>query len=274
MARFQLNAASGGINRQRVKGGPKPDNLYDILNGYVDASGAVLSRPGTQLAYSLPAGTIGVCAFDGKLVVFSREPKTGLPPGVVCEVLTHPDDEGRDPGQSPVELKQIHYAGPFLGYLYVTAEFEDGGVYDYWLESAETWAANTHYGPGQSVQPLTPNGYTYRANRMGTPGPVWAAGVERKVGDVVEPTVANGYEYVCIEAIGSPPRSGQAEPKWPTQDGEVVIEEADVTLAPPTQQQPPSTPVPPRYSNPGGSTPGGGGGGNWERGDMPNQVIQ
>lgn len=263
MAMFQLNAASGGINRQRVKGGPKPDNLYDILNGYVDASGAVLSRPGTTEEYALPEGSIGMCAFAGGLVVFSHVPLTGMPAGVVCEVLTHPED------LPDVPLKEIHFAGPFLGALYVTAEFEDGVVCDFWLESADTWAADTNYTPGASVQPTAPNGFTYRAGRTGSAGAVWAAGVERTAGDVLEPTTFNGFEYVCIEADGSPPRSGATEPVWPTTPGAIVVEEADVDLSPPaSQQQPPSTTVPPRYSNPGGSSPTGG------AGDLANQVIQ
>lgn len=256
MARFQLNAASGGINRQRVKGGPKPDNLYDILNGYVDASGAVLSRPGTSEHRRLPPGTVGMCAFDGGLVVFSHRVITGLPPGVICEVLTHPDDEQDDPSNpAPIALRTIHYAGPFLGSLYVTAEFEDGQVFDYWLQAADTWQADTVYGLQQQVQPSVPNGYTYRAARLGAPGVLWAAGVERKVGDVVEPTVPNGFEYVCVEAIGSPPRSGQTEPEWPTRAGDVAIEEADVAPGTPPPQTPPPAVTPPRYGNPGGSRP-------------------
>lgn len=262
MAMFQLNAASGGINRQRIKGGPKPDNLYDILNGYVDDSGAVVSRPGVVQQHDLPAGTIGMCAFAGGLVVFSHVVVGAAPAGVTVEVLPHPLDV------NDVPLREIHYAGPFLGSLYVTAEFEDGVVCDYWLETAETWQANRNYLPDALVQPTTPNGYAYRASRTGSPGVVWAAGVERAVGDVVEPRVFNGFEYVCIEAEGSPPRSGATEPNWPAAAGAIMIEEADVDLAPPSsQQQPPGSAVPPRYTNPGGSVPSGGG-----NNDFPQEI--
>ena len=265
MAMFQLNAASGGINRQRVKGGPKPDNLYDIVNGYVDDSGAVVSRPGAVQHRALPAGTIGMCAFAGGLVVFSHRIVDDMPDGVTCQVLTHPADE-QDPEAEPIALKEIHYAGPFLGSLYVTAEFVDGVVCDYWLETAETWVGDINYLPGAVVQPTAPNGFTYRADRTGSPGNVWAPGVERAVGDVVEPTTFNGFEYVCIEADGSPPRSGATEPAWKTEPGAIVIEEADVALGPPGGQQQPAPAVPPRYSNPGGSGPSGG--------NTANQVIQ
>ncbi|MEN5115846.1 hypothetical protein ABE488_00715 [Luteimonas sp. TWI662] len=255
MARFQLNAASGGINRQRVKGGPKPDNLYDILNGYVDASGAVLSRPGTSEHRRLPPGTVGMCAFDGGLVVFSHQVVNGLPRGVRCEVLTHPDDR-------TLPLSVIHYAGPFLGALFVTVEFVNGDVFDFWLQRADNWRASAIYQSSDRAQPSNPNGFVYEPTRAGAPGVVWQPGVERRVGDVVEPPVANGYEYVVVEAIGAPPRSGQAEPAWIAQEGAAVIEQADVPVQMPPGQTQPQPGVPPRYSNPGGSTPRDSGSGN------------
>lgn len=249
MAVTQLNTAAGGINRQRIKGGPKPDTLYDLLNGYVDGSGAVQSRPGTRTVFKLPAGTRGMCAFDGEMVVFSHKVVEDIPDGVKLEVLTHP--------QSPdIPLATIHFAGPFLGPLYVTAEFDDGQVFDYWLRSTDTWKAETAYRLDQLVQPSVPNGYVYRPHRLTDPGEIWAPSVERDVGDVVEPTVANGFEYEAVEAYGSPPRSGTVEPEWPTEAGAVVVEESDVETTPPPTQTPPPPAVPPRYENPGGGKPG------------------
>lgn len=280
MARFQLNAASGGINRQRTKGGPKPDNLYDILNGYVDASGGVVSRPGTVEAFNLPEGTKGLCVFNGGFVVFSHKVVDGLPDGVSLQVLAHPgvESEDEDPPVDDDEpiveipIREIHYAGPFLGALYVTAEFEDGAIADYWLQQAETWQANTVYMPTQLVQPVDPNGLVYKPTRVGEPKAIWAPNVERKVGDVVEPTTFNGYEYVVITADGIPPRSGSVEPDWATKEGAVTIEEADVTPGTDKGQQNPGTTVPPRYDNPGGSTPRAGGGSS--PGTRENQAIQ
>ena len=260
MATFQLNAASGGINRQRVKGGPKPDNLYDIVNGYVDDSGAVVSRPGVVQQHALPAGTIGMCAFAGALVVFSDSPKT-VPDGVVCEVLRHPNS-------ASLSLRRIHFAAPMMGSLYVVAEWSNGEVYHYWSQGAPAWRPNSIYAAGQVVSSVVANGFTYEPHRIAAAGPVWQPGVERNVGDTVEPTVFNGYEYVVVSIIGTPARSGQVEPAWPTTPGAAVIEEADVVpMTSPPQTQPPPT-VPPGYENPGGSRPGGGGGG---RDDQPSR---
>lgn len=282
MALFQLNAASGGINRQRIKGGPKPDNLYDILNGYVDASGAVLSRPGSETRFDLPAGTKGLCVFQGEFVVFSHKVVEDMPAGVRLEVLAHPGiDEDPDAPTNPededepvveIPIKEIHYAGPFLGALYVTAEFEDGAVRDYWLQQAEAWQPETSYTPGQLAQPTAPNGLVYRPSRVGAAGKLWEPNVERKVGDVVEPTTFNGFEYVVVQAEGQPARSGAVEPAWATKEGAATVEEADVAPEAGGGQQAPGAAVPPRYDNPGGSTPRAGGGSS--PGTVVNQVAQ
>lgn len=221
----QLNSSRGGINRLRNKGGASKENLYDLVNGYVDASGAVRSRPGTVRAYALPTGTKGLTAFNGALVVFSHQTVSNMPAGVTCEVLVHPTS----PSQS---IKEIHYADPFLGYLYVVAEFNDGLVRHYWLRQASTWTANTRYKTGDLVQPSTPNGYVYRARRMSPPGVAWAPDVKRAVNDKAEPKTHNGFEYVCTTVIGTNPRSGTTEPTWPTQEGATVVEDVNDAMQP------------------------------------------
>lgn len=248
----QLNGAEQGIDRRKTKGGASQKTLYDLVNGYVDATGSIVSRPGTVETHILPAGSRGMCAFEGGLVVFSSVNLT-MPAGVTNEILTHPSNPA-------ATLVEIHYAGPFLGSLYVTAEWSDGGVFDYWLQSAPTWAANTNYELYDLVSPTALNGLTYKAHRLTPPGDLWTANTEYAVGDVVEPPVFNGYEYVCIEAYGSPARSGSTEPEWPAADGATVTEEADLTPSDGGGQTVPPPGAPPRYGNPGGNKPPGKGG--------------
>ncbi len=235
----QLNASTGGINRQRVKGGPKPTNLYDLINGYVDASGAPTSRPGTEQDIALPSDTKGLCAFDGGMVVFSHLPQTTGNPKYTVETIIHPTDPSS-------ALTEIHFAGPYLGYLYVAAEFANGDVFHYWLQRRDTWQPNTVYQVGDVVEPMVPNGYAYRANRIGEPGVAWAPDVARTIGDKVEPTTANGYEYTVIDTMGANPHSGTTEPTWPEQDGGVVVEETNGAGAttPSTPSNPTSTELP------------------------------
>lgn len=215
-----LNAAKGGINRQRVRGGADPNTLYDLENGHVDASGVIRSRPGVDSIVILPANTKGLCAYDGKLIVFSHVPQTvpASTPTVACEVLVNPDD-------TALTLRDIHFAAPILGYLYVVAEFSDGSVWHYWLQRVDAWQASKTYLFGALVRPTVANGYSYKATRLGTANPTWTPNVDRALNDVVEPTEPNGYKYTVTSVAGADPRSGATEPKWPAEAGATVIED-------------------------------------------------
>lgn len=235
----QLSGAEQGIDRRRIKGSASPKTLYDLENGYIDATGAIVSRPGTVEDATLPAGTKGLCASDGAFLVFAHEVKVGMPAGYTCEVLTHPDDATQ-------AVAEIHFSAPFLGYPYVVAEFEDGAVYHYWLQVGSEWAASTAYQEGDIVVPTTPNGLAYRAKRLNSPYPAWAAGVQRNDGDRIEPTTANGYYYEVTDLTAADTPSGTVEPTWPTEDGASVTEYSFDT---PEGTAPPTTPT-----APGGST--------------------
>lgn len=255
----QLGNLEAGISRLRVKGGASTGNLYDLLNGYVTLDGGVESRPGTDGEIILPAGTKGLCAANGRLVVFSARP-VEMPrstPQVVCAVLRHPK-------YPRLELADIHYAGPFLGdkngaILYVVAEFTNGDVFHFWQRTANPWSAEASYADGDVVQPTNPNGYMYIAHpsNAGTKTE-WAAGVSHSVGDIVVPTVPNGYYYEAIEVSADPTPSGSVEPTWPAEDGAVVYEftydaGGSATTAPPSGGAPPGGSLPDdvidRYKN-------------------------
>ena len=242
------------MTRLRTKGGASAQSLFDLVNGQLDASGAPSMRGGTRLAVTLPEGTIGLTYFDGERHVFSDHPVGGIPAGYHNNILRHPNDD-------TAELMTINFAEPIMGALYISATFEGvagESTFHYWLVPAGAWAASTVYGIGSVVQPSTPDGFTYRAGRVGEPGIPWAPGVARAVNDVVEPTKYNGYEYVVIEVQGSNPRSGATEPAWLTSDGAIVYEDVDIgTSAPPAGPTGPTTQLPPeiedRYNNRGGS---------------------
>lgn len=217
-----LRALEGGITRLRNKGGASASWLYDLVNGYVRQDGSIASRPGTDNEIILPAGTVGLTAANGELVVFSATPKT-MPAGVRCEVLRHPTD-------ATLDLTEIHFAGPFLGdatgaLLYVVAEFENGDVFHYWQRSAGAlWEANKVYAAGGTATPTAPNGFMYVARRLGVAGQPWAPKVDRVLGDKVEPTTANGYTYEAIDMSGNPTTGSASEPAWIAADGAEVIE--------------------------------------------------
>lgn len=213
-----LSTSNAGMTRLRVKGNAQPNSLYDLLNGYITISGTIKPRPGTQTDITLPTDTKGLVAHKCRLYTFNHEPAvTSNPDKYVVAALRHPTDP-------TVKLAQIHFAAPFVGFLYVAAEFEDGNTWHYWLEELDGWSANTDYMIGDRVFPTTENGYAYKATRPGSPNEAWAANVERAVNDVVEPTVYNGFKYTVVAVTGTNPTSGATEPDWPAESGAQVIE--------------------------------------------------
>jgi hypothetical protein len=167
------------------------------------------------------------------------------------------------PGFAPIDIKEIHFAAPFMGFLYVVAEFvQDGGsglgtVFHYWLQTSGTWLANTLYKVGQIISPTVANGLQYRAERVSTPNPKWAVSTLKAVNDIVEPTVPNGFLYTVTAVDGSNPITGTVEPTWPTTPGTTVFEESEKAdtgeVAGPAPQPSSTTPSPGtggKYGNP------------------------
>jgi hypothetical protein len=219
-----LSAIKAGITRLRDKGGASPDSLYDLLNGHVDASRSPVSRNGTSLDHTLPVGTVGLCAFQGKLHVFASDFVDPGSEAYVIDILKHPDVDYAG------GLSKIHFAKPFLGFLYVVAEFENGDVFHYWLQFKGNWQASTFYKIDDTVKPSSPTGFFYKATSVDNP-PAWNPSTKYAVGDVVQPTVYNGYKYTVVEADGDSPASGTAEPAWPITDGAQVTEDVDLSQA-------------------------------------------
>jgi len=283
MKTLTLGKLKAGINRLQVKGDPSPNSLYDLLNGYVDISGTARSRPGTVTKYSLPAGTMGLAFHGGKKHVFAN---TVIDPGttdVVVNVLTHPGSIGDyKPWQYPPDwpdkslfdegaaLTKIHYAQPFLGYMYVVAEFSDGFTFHYWLRAGHPWLANTAYYPNNDVDddlpvaPLAPNGYVYNASFTGNID-AWKPALLRAVGDTVRPTsdyqsnnkMSKDFKYGVIEVIGTNPISGSVQPTWPIVSGGIVYEYSQ-TIEGSDGNSSPSTPSIPPIPTGGGKYGGGG----------------
>jgi len=237
MRREVLTTVKGGITRLRTKGAALKDTLYDLLNGYITAARTVKVRPGTFLTETLPTGTVGLVAFEGNLHVFSNTLVSSIPSGYVLDVLRSPDGDS-------LTITTIHFAEPFMGALYVAAEFSDGGIYHYWVRSASDWEADTEYDLHELAQPTTADGYVYKATRLGNPYPSWTPAAPRAVDDIVEPTTYSGYYFKVISVIGDEPKSGDSEPSWPTNAGAIITEDTDGTSNVP-DATPPSPVAPP-----------------------------
>lgn len=232
-----LNAVQAGMTRLRDKGGASENSLYELTNGYVTAARTIESRPGCDLWRTLPPETKGLAVFLGELTTFSHIPVV-VPAGIRLEIIRHP-------GNGDLALRNIHFAAPVMGFLYVVAEFNNGDVFHYWLETLDTWSAGQVVVEGTTLGPVSANGYIYEATRVGERGQVWKPGVARAVSDVVEPTIANGYRFTVAEVFGARPASGNAEPNWQATNGARTIESTDAP-PPDTEQQP----VEPQPANP------------------------
>lgn len=244
-----LTVINGGINRLRTKGGARADTLYDLLNGFVTAAQTVKVRPGSSREAVLNSVTHGIVAFSGSLHTFATS-VVDVPDGYTLHVLTHPDSS-----ITPApDIVTIHFAAPFLGFLYVAAEFDNGDTFHYWLRVDGTWKASTIYHAGDVVNPTDPAGISFKATRNGSALPSWAPRVPRTTGDSIEPTVYNDFFYTVIDTIGATPASGDTEPAFPTEEGAQISEDADgLQTGSSATTQPPDNSVGPsiaeRYGN-------------------------
>ena len=212
MRPFPLTTLTGGINRLQVKGNASASNLYDLVNAYITNEGTVSPREGTVRAATLDTNTVGLMYFDGVPNIFGATFTTStatVPSGYKLNVLLNPVNAAAIP-------TKIWFAKPFMGFPFVTAEFTDGSVYDYWLQNSGTWTSDTVYTSASIVLPVTPNGLAYQGVRNWPPNPFWSANTLITSGSYVEPNEATGYCYRAIAVAGTSPHTGASEPVWPT----------------------------------------------------------
>lgn len=217
-APIPLTVIQGGMTRLRVKGGALRNSLYDLVNGYVTAGKTVFVRPGTFRRQTL-TGTKGLAAFGNDFHVFSDTTVT-VPAGYEDHVLSNPQNRTST-------LSRIHFAAPYLGFLYVVAEFSDGTIQHFWLQDSGTWTANTVQFLGNFILPTVDNGFAFSATRLEPPHPVWQPNVGVQVNDIFEPTVYSGYMFKAIAVLGDAPHTGITEPIWPTVENAQIQEFGD-----------------------------------------------
>lgn len=231
-----------------ASGGPAPADAFDTIS-FTDQTGS----PRT-FSRSEAIAPDGVASADVRTWTWTVSPAAVL---FAADVSTDLTLAGAGGTTVLPELERIRFAEPFMGALYVAAEFTDGQVHHFWLQQGEQWQPNKTYRAGDIVYPSAPTGFVYKATRLGSANPAWAPNVLRYDGSgpepqsVVEPTVYNDYLYRCVSTTGASPQSGATEPDWPTQDGATVIESTDsppdVNI--PTTVEPATTTVPTSVSD-------------------------
>lgn len=223
MRPFPLTTLTGGINRLQVKGNASASNLYDLLNAYITNEGTVTPREGTNRSATLDSNSVGLMYFDGVPNIFAGTFTTStatVPSGYNLNVLLNPVNASATP-------TKIWFAKPFMGFPFVTAQFSDGSVYDYWLQNNGSWTSATVYTSASIVTPDTPNGFAYQGVRDFPTNPLWTADTIITSGSYVEPNEATGYAYKAIAVAGTSPHTGSTEPVWPTVSGGQIQEFGD-----------------------------------------------
>ena len=214
-----MTVLKGGINRLKVKGGARADTLYDLVNGYIDQSNSAQNREGTTRVATLNSSTVGLCVANGLFHVFANS-LVSVPTGYECNALVHPTNQSLAP-------KKIWFAKPFMGFLFVVAEFTNGDVFHYWLQSTGTWKANTVFKTTDIILPTVLNGFAYQPIRNLPPYAPWTSETAITVNTIVEPTTYTGYVYKATGVAGTNPHTGASEPTWPSASGGVVQEFGD-----------------------------------------------
>lgn len=215
-----LSVLKGGINRLKVKGGASTQSLYALTNAWITAAGTIVPREGTIRAQTLNSSTVGLMAFDGIFNVFSTT-LVSVPAGYVDNLLI-------DPNNPAATLVKIWFAKPFLGFPYVVAQFSNGDIIHFWLQSGGKWAANTVYKTGAIITPLTtPTGLAYQAVRDMAPNSLWTPQTVITAGTVIEPNEYNGYAFRAVSVLGTTPHTGSTEPAWPSTSGAIIQEFGD-----------------------------------------------
>lgn len=181
MPTITFDQFDGGLDRRKGPSAAGANQLRELTNAYVTRGKEVRRRPGKSLHLNLQNGSVGLFGLLGKLATFSGNLDVDHLSSLVENYqLPHPTNSART-------LSRVWVADVFRGYIYASAEYDDGSVYHHYLDDPGAWVASTNYA----------------------------------IGNIVRPTVPNGYRYEATADTGS---AGGSEPAWPTTVGATVVD--------------------------------------------------
>lgn len=189
-------------------------------NGNITLWTAPLPSSGSKFLIGSSSGAAGFVGWIDEFRVVNNM-------AVYTQNFTPPTGPFRAPSNSPNTITKIWYSKPFMGFPYVVAQFSDGSVRHFWLQSNGNWTANTMQQTGAIVLPNTPNGLAYQATRVMPVNPLWSTETQIALGTVIEPNTYTGFCYRAVAVAGASPHTGQVEPTWPTATGGIVQEFGD-----------------------------------------------
>lgn len=115
-------------------------NRLRVLNNcFVTTGKTIRKRPGLTLVQTLESGTVGLRAAGGKLNTFHAT-------GTVTHANTlFKANKIAHPTLGAMELAKIHFADVFNGYLYISAQYNNGDIRHHYIDgSSPTHIADTN----------------------------------------------------------------------------------------------------------------------------------
>ena len=168
---------------------------YEVYYGTsAGAENKAVTTTGTSLS---PTST---SVFSAATLSTANLTSISVPAGYTLNVLSDPNDPGDG-------IAKIWFAKPFMGFPYVVAQFDNGDIWHYWLQSDGSWTSSTDYTSASIVTPDIPNGIAYQGVRDFPAQPLWTAETVITSGQYVEPNTPTGFAYQAIAV--SPYTSGQ-----------------------------------------------------------------
>lgn len=138
MASITFDRFDVGLDSRKGKSVADANRMRVLTNAYVTTGRAIRKRPGLTAVAELEAGTVGLRAGGGVLNTFyGVTPVAHANPLFLANKIAHPTPTH--------EATKIHYADMFLGFLYVSAEYDDGSIKHHYLDgSATTFIADVN----------------------------------------------------------------------------------------------------------------------------------
>lgn len=128
MSAITFDNFSSGLDVRKGASVSDANRLRRLDNCYVTTGKTIRKRPGLSIVTTLETGTQGLRAAGGKLNTFYA---TGT--------VTHADTQFKankiaHPTLPSMEVAKIHYADVFNGYIYVSAQYNDGSIKHHYID--------------------------------------------------------------------------------------------------------------------------------------------
>lgn len=130
---------SSGLDLRKGASVSDANRLRKLTNCYITTGKTIRKRPGLSIVTTLETGTQGLRAAGGKLNTFYGS-----------GTISHADTRFKankitHPTTGTLGVKKIHFADVFNGYIYVSAEYNDGSIKHHYLDgTSPTHIADTN----------------------------------------------------------------------------------------------------------------------------------